>query len=72
MLRRLRSRQHVLGPVLGLASEDGDLRLPLLVLCDVTCEAAGVNELVTIPENVGMMSTLRIEGQPRRVQPVDG
>ena len=35
MHRRLHGRQHVLGPVLGLASENGDLRLATLALGNV-------------------------------------
>ena len=35
MYRRLHGRQHVLGPMFGLASENGDLRLATLALGNV-------------------------------------
>jgi hypothetical protein len=35
MHRRLHSRQHVLGPVFGLAGEDGDLRFSPFALGDI-------------------------------------
>ena len=51
---RLHCCQHVPGSVLGLAREYGNLRLAALALRDVTREAAAVNELVAIPQNVGI------------------
>ena len=39
----------VQGQVLGLARECSNLQLVALALCDVTREAAGVNEPVAIP-----------------------
>src|SRR4051794_392399 len=50
----LNSRQHVLGAVLGFASENCDLRLAFDAVRNVAGEAACMDELVSLPQNVGI------------------
>src|SRR5712675_2113805 len=51
---RLNSRQHVLGTVLGFTSEYSDLRLVLDAVGNVTSEAACMDELIPLPQHVGI------------------